>query len=1432
MTVEPNSIYLIPPKKEMIISGGRLLLTDKDPQQELHLPIDHFFRSLAHDAGTRAIAIVLSGTGSDGSRGIRDVHEAGGLILAQTENSAKFDGMPRSASDTGVVDAVLSPEQMPKALVDYVASCQSGKQGSAGGDAPIQGVDAIFKLLRDEYGIDFSHYKPNTVSRRIERRLALNHAVDLESYVARLRTDPTELNSLYRDLLIGVTRFFRDREAFERLETAVLPQLLSRKRAGEELRCWVAGAATGEEAYSLAILLHERLQLSGRPLNVKIFATDVHGASLEVASAGVYDNESLADVRTNWLERYFVKKNGGYQVASEIRQMIVFARHNVIKDAPFTKLDLITCRNLLIYFQPHAQKKALSLFHFGLRTSGILFLGPSETPGELAPEFESLDDHWKIYRKRRDIRLPADLRLPLTQPPTLMRPSIASGSSSGVDVNLLTAYDRLLDDYVPAGLLINDRRQLIHAFGGAGQLLIFRDGRAGGDALDMVQDDLKLALAGSLQRAAKEQRPVVYAGVRLETRDGERQYKLTVKPLLNRHGNLTHYFILLDDGATAIPQTQHEIDVNSASREQVNSLELELRHTRENLQATIEELETSNEELQASNEELVASNEELQSTNEELHSVNEELYTVNAEYQKKISELTELTDDMDHLLRGTDIGTIFLDKHLCIRKFTPQIGKVFDLLPQDIGRRIDSFSHNIVHQTLHDDVSTVLETGKPIEKEVRDRHGSWYFLRILPYSSHSRLDGVVLSLIDISLLKRAESNVKRLSAIVESSDDAIIGMDLNGTITTWNRGAERLYGYSAAEVIGRPVSMLRADVDEQSQGLDWPPEVLERIRAGKPADYRIERSRRRKDGLIIDVLMSFSAIRDEAGNVIGVSKISRDVTEQNRNVNALAERARLSAMRAEVGSILAQDQPLEVVLQRVSECVVQHLGAALARIWTLNNDDRTLELIATAGKAPPDDAQQRLPLGAWRIGQIAQTRDVQTIDHLIADPQLDDVRWMRQERISAFAGYPLLVSDNVVGVLAVFGRSRLEQAALDELRSIGYEVAQCIERKHAEQQRLDAQREAQDAVRRRDQFLAMLSHELRNPLAAVVNASRLLESEPDEETLNIARGAIARQSQHMARLLDDLLDVSRITRDKIEIRRQIVDLRQTSHDAVESIRPLLDGRQVQLIVNLPPGPVCVEGDPARLQQIQVNLLNNAVKYTPDGGKIWLTVSEEAGKAVISVRDTGVGIPPEMREKIFEIFVQLERDAASSGGGMGVGLTLVRALVQLHGGEIAVHSAGHNKGSEFAVRLPLAPHEKLAAPKQISTEALRGVRVLLIEDNDDLRAMTQRVLKSLGCNVQTAPDGPAGLELIQQARPDVALVDIGMPLMDGHEVARRIRQLPGGEALRLIAITGFGQPEDRQKAIEAGFDAHLVKPVSLSELTKVLLRFAGGQSASC
>ena len=885
MKVEPNRIYLNPPKKDMIISGQRILLTDKGPERGLTLPIDHFFRSLAQDVGRFAVGVILSGTGSDGSRGVRAIHEVGGLVIAQSEETSKFNGMPRNAEQTGCVDLILPPQAIPDALVKYARKISLRDGLTKDQPPPNTDLERVYKLLRSEYGIDFSLYKPSTVMRRVERRLLLQDGESLAGYVDTLEVDRQELNALYKDLLIGVTHFFRDKEAFDRLAVDVVPQILEQS-GNDEIRVWVAGCATGEEAYSIAMLFCEHMQASRRHRSVRIFATDVHRTSLDFASLGLYSEDSLAEVSDERRSRFFTRVRDQFQVVSELRKMVVFAPHNVVSDAPFTRLDLVTCRNLLIYLQPIAQKKALSLFHFGLKTGGILFLGPSETPGDLQEEFESLNKHWRIYRKRRDVRLPPDMRISFHNRAPV--PWHASKGATGRPVNesqLVSLYDRLLGRYLQPSILVDEKGELMHVFGGAESYLRMRGGRPSSNLLELIADELRTALSGAMQHAAKDGKVVRYSGIRLQNTPEEESLRLVVEPIADPTTSAMYLLVSFEKfDAAPQPATVTDIALEQVPRGQIQTLENELRHTRENLQATIEELETANEELQAANEELVASNEELQSTNEELHSVNEELYTVNAEHQRKITELTELTDDMDNLLQSTDVGVIFLDSELCIRKFTPRMATAFHLLPQDLGRPLDSFASNLDDDRLLDDIRKVLATGTPVEREVRDRSDHVYFLRILPYRSQGSVDGVVLTLIDIEAIKRQEENVRRLSDIVESSEAAIIGTNLAGQIEHWNRGATNLFRYEPEEIVGRHISVLFPE-ELRGEVEDW----FIAVRKGETRRVVELPGVCRSAGTPLVVRWTLSLVRNSAGGVVGTSLVGHDLTDRKLAEDSLAE---------------------------------------------------------------------------------------------------------------------------------------------------------------------------------------------------------------------------------------------------------------------------------------------------------------------------------------------------------------------------------------------------------------------------------------------------------------------------------------------------------------------------------------------------------------
>jgi len=768
MPVQANHVYLLPPKKDVEILEGKLRVADRPENEPVNLLIDRFFRSLAIDQGIRSAVIVLSGTGSDGSRSLVDVDAHDGLIVVQDPASANFDGMPQSAIGTGLVDIVCTPEMMPAALVDHAteslrtASSARRARYVSGRHSAFPG---IFETLNSAFGIDFGFYKPSTINRRIERRMQMLEIDDFDQYGRRLESDAKELDVLYHDLLIGVTHFFRDPEVFTALESRVLARVVD-ESPELDVRVWVCGCATGEEAYSIAILMNEAIEQSGSKKRLKVFATDVHGGSLEVASNGVYPESALTSVRPDLLEKYFVSQDDGYRVVTSLRQQIVFSSHNVLNDPPFTRIDLVTCRNLLIYFESQAQKMALSMLHFALRKKGVLFLGSSETLGTLERSFDPIDAKLRLWSKRHEQSTSESPRFHLGAVPphrvTMPRTTMDRPAMTGRESALLRAYDAVLEKTMPPSLLVDENRTLVHAFGDAGRYFGLVSGRPTYDLLQLVHDDLRVALSMGLQKAQREKKKVVFERVEVKVQGEVDSIDVSIDPI-ERLGEDGPLYLITFNEPTTMRNDDFEVerisklDIDDRVRERMSLLERELDETRSNLHAMVEELETSNEELQATNEEMMASNEELQSTNEELHSVNEELYTVNAEYEQKNAELQRLASDMDNLLRSTDIGTVFVDRELKIREFTPAIGKTLRLLPQDVGRPIDHIALTIEGEgDLTQDLHEVIETAGKIEREVKTRDGHWLLQRILPYlDSDNRVDGAVVTFVDIDRLKRA-----------------------------------------------------------------------------------------------------------------------------------------------------------------------------------------------------------------------------------------------------------------------------------------------------------------------------------------------------------------------------------------------------------------------------------------------------------------------------------------------------------------------------------------------------------------------------------------------------------------------------------------------------------------------------------------------------
>ncbi len=776
MPVQPNCVYIIPPNRDMAFMDGQLHLLEPGAPRGLRLPIDFFFRSLAQDQHERAICIVLSGTGSDGTLGVRAVKGEGGMAMAQSPESAGYDGMPRSAMSTGLVDYVLPPDKMPEQLLAYAHHAFNHRPPppaappAASGDA----LSKVFILLRAQTGHDFSLYKQNTIRRRIERRMAVTQIDRLEDYVRYLRENPLEVDTLFRELLIGVTNFFRDPEAFASLQTRVIPRLFDRP-PGDGVRVWTPGCSTGEEAYSLAILIREHLDEVKQNYPAQVFATDLDVEAIEKARAGVYPDSIAADVSPERLARFFVHENNSYRISKSIRDLVVFAKQDVLKDPPFSRLDLISCRNLLIYLGGEAQKKLVPLFHYALNQNGYLFLGNSETIGEFIEIFAGVDKKWKIYQ-RKDMLTPHAIMAPYTPPLTTeiaARPGVSALAHPVTARELME--QSLLTTYIPASVLINAEFEVLYIHGHTGQYLEPAVGEASLNLLKMARESLRLELATAARRALAQQTPIRCDGLPVKSNGDTALVNLIVQPVTqpDLQGARDLLLVIFEEVTPTLVAADGASPPKGDQEPRLATLERELRAKDEYLQTTIEELETANEELKSANEELQSANEEMQSTNEELEtskeelqSVNEELTTVNTELQKKIEELSRANNDMNNLLAGTNIGTLFVDHSLRILRFTPAATRLINLIQTDLGRRLSDIAARFKdYDRLVSDTRAVLDTLLPKELEVQTREGQWYQLRIQPYRTlENVIEGAVLTFVDITPQKELQERLQKLSA--------------------------------------------------------------------------------------------------------------------------------------------------------------------------------------------------------------------------------------------------------------------------------------------------------------------------------------------------------------------------------------------------------------------------------------------------------------------------------------------------------------------------------------------------------------------------------------------------------------------------------------------------------------------------------------------
>ncbi len=909
MKIDHGHIYLIPPVSNLVLKNNRLHLLDKPKNQSLNLPIDMFFESLAREQKEKAIGIILSGTGSDGTRGARAIKESDGMIMVQEPEEAQFDGMPKSAINTGLVDYVIPVKEMGDELTNFLTSPAvfHFKDGDIAYDQ--SELMNILNFVDEQTGLDFREYKRSTLARRVARRVSVCKCRSLREYYSYLKETEGEVDTLYREFLIGVTKFFRDSKVWEVLREKVIPKIVNERQDGDIIKIWDVACSTGEEAYSYAMCFLEEIEKQKKNIELKIFATDIAHKHLEIGGKGLYPESIAADVPAQFLTKYFISHPHKYEVVEKLRSAVIFSRHNVIKNPPFSKMDLVSCRNLLIYFQPAIQTKALSVLHYSLKMDGILVLGTSESVHTQQNNFVEVDRKWKIYKNIRPSKrlesglshTPGGTRGLVENKPVQERVAYKTSSTSTFTKITSDFNDTILDHFKASSVFVDSDYNILEAIGEFRKYANLPVSGFSTNLLDMLGNDLKYLVQNSLKKAKKLQKKIYYKDAIYDHHGEKKGVDILVKPFQQQHLDPETSFMItfmekdlnLDD-----VEVVDNITITTRTKEYVSNLEEELKLTKEELQSSLEEIETSNEELQAANEELLASNEELQSTNEELQSVNEEINTVNAENLQKMDDLAALNADMNNLLESTQIGTIFLDSDLCIRKFTPAIKDHFSFLYSDVGRPISHFTGSIGKSNLVERCKKVLRTGNTLEKSVTSKDGTHYLRRISPYlNSEDIVEGVVITFIDIEMLQKSKEKLelseKRFKSFYE--EDPIMHISVNPQnykILHCNKMTLKQLGYnSREELVGKSIYEFyneEAEVEALKSNKEF---------AETGTLVNLEQTILTKSGESLPVILNATAEKDEKNRIITIRYTFVEIgalkraEEQLRDQKADLERA-------------------------------------------------------------------------------------------------------------------------------------------------------------------------------------------------------------------------------------------------------------------------------------------------------------------------------------------------------------------------------------------------------------------------------------------------------------------------------------------------------------------------------------------------------------
>lgn len=1263
--VQPNHIYLISKENNIIIKDGIIKPVKRKDRHVLNLPIDEFFHSLGIDQRENSIGIILSGTGTDGSRGIATIKEVGGMIFVQEPESAQFDGMPKTAVDTGLADEILPPFLIAKTLMSLVKSNEIGLLFLNPDDKTVsRHFYEILTLVGKQVGVNFLEYRKTTLYRRIEKRMFLTNKKKIQSYAKLIQDDSTEITRLYKEFLIGVTRFFRDKEAFDILETQVIPEIMETGK--HTIRIWVTACSTGEEAYSIAMLMQDYLDNHDMNRKYKIFASDLDAHAIDIASKGSFGREFTERIPSNFLKKYFhINLKGELSVSKTIREKIVFTIHDALNDPPFINIDMVSCRNFLIYLNPDIQQKLLVNFQFSLKTDGVLFLGPSESLGHTKTAFSPISERWNIFKNTLSTKLkPTNFyRQPLKERKRRpARPAIRNMAYEEIIVQPSEDVfsNWLLQRYVPFLLFVNENLDVLYINGNAEQLLTFPRGPGAFNLSKMLEEDELLVFKNGIRKTQENQRTNLYKDITFRKNTTVFKIDLSFEPATIRQLDNPAYLISIK-----IKGVGEEISIKKAKKvivvdektyhkERVKTLDLELRQIKNEKQILKEQLETINEELQSSNEELIAANEELQSTNEELQSVNEELYTVNSELQNKVSELTLSNNDMDNLLKSTGIGTIFVDELLNVRRFTPAIKRQFNLVPTDIGRPITSFVNTFGKEKIYDDFKKVLTNNKKIEREVVDDNGYAFLMRLLPYQQENQQrNGVVATFVDIKDIKlasrKAESLAEKYKILFEHSEDRISSLSSNLEVLDVNHLPPH-YNITKEEILGKSLIDLLPDRSKDHfqkalkklEKTKKPVKLVMPLELGEDTVHWFEQT-----------LIGLNIVIEEDKYLY----ISKDVTYQKTTEKELRR-------KAIIFSELFKHIKVHILILDTKGIIkdINFTGAGYRR------EDVVGQALSTI--IPQDDAKININKALKAINGGADFYQF-NLNFVTPDGEMNYYE-------DTF--FPILIDGQLEEIILLVADITDKVVAEDYQSAMNEDLSQQVAARSRELKTINM--ELEEANSYLDSFVHGAAHDLRSPLTQMQGYLDLLPEVEDEGDRKAAYIELSDAAHRMERILNGLVELISFKKNISPISKNI-NLQDIYQEVVEDLKPHLNKANATINADISKDlNICyIE---AFLNSVLYNLIHNAIKYRSYSRQLVIQVSakEEGEFVIIKIRDNGIGMDlKRYGHFLFQPFKRLTVERP----GTGIGLSIINTSVRRNGGRIEV-SSFLDKGTSFTVYL--------------------------------------------------------------------------------------------------------------------------------------------------